>query len=455
MEKDNFAIKIDNLTKEYRLYDKPIGRILETFLPSGKTYYQSFRALDNVSLEIQRGETIGIVGRNGSGKSTLLQVICGIIKPTKGSVVVDGRISALLELGAGFNPEFTGRQNVYLNGSILGLKQGEIDTRLDDILSFASIGEFIDQPVKSYSSGMFVRLAFSVAISIEPEILIVDEALSVGDEAFQRKCFAKINSIQERGGTILFVSHSTTSIVELCSRAFLLDHGELLVAGEPKQVVSRYQKMIYAPDDKVEVMKSEMRLLENRFALPLEELDQERQGVNGAVRQVSLSSNAEVSGDYDPHLVPVSIVEYERKGAIILNPRLEDEQGNLVNILENGKSYYYVYEVKFDRDIDKVKFGMLIKTIKGVEICGCSADSTTVGAGPMEVGRVVQVRFPFQCLFYPDVYFLNAGVLGEDDDGDFYMDRRIDIAMFRVRGKNLKHCTALTTLVGFPEITDE
>ena len=455
MEKDNFAIKIDNLTKEYRLYDKPLGRILETFLPSGKTYYQSFRALDNVSLEIQRGETIGIVGRNGSGKSTLLQVICGIIKPTEGSVVVNGRISALLELGAGFNPEFTGRQNVYLNGSILGLKQAEIDTRLDDILSFACIGEFIDQPVKTYSSGMFVRLAFSVAISVEPEILIVDEALSVGDEAFQRKCFAKINSIQERGGTILFVSHSTTSIVELCSRAFMLDRGELLVAGEPKQVVSRYQKMIYAPDDKVEIMKSEMRLLENRFALPLEEPDQERQGVNGPGRQVPLRSNAEVSGYYDPHLVPVSIVEYERKGAIILNPRLEDEQGNLVNILENGRSYYYVYEVKFDLGIDKVKFGMLIKTIKGVEICGCSADSATVACGTMEKGRVVQVKFPFQCLFSPDVYFLNAGVLGEDSDGDFYMDRRIDIAMFRVRGDNVKHCTALTTLVGFPEITDE
>ncbi len=346
MKKEKTVIKIDNLTKEYRLYDKPIYRIVETFFSSGKTYYQSFMALDNISLEIQRGETIGIVGRNGSGKSTLLQIICGIIKPTKGSVVVDGRISALLELGAGFNPEFTGRQNVYLNGSILGLTQQEIDSRIDDILSFASIGDFIDQPVKSYSSGMFVRLAFSVAISIEPEILIVDEALSVGDEAFQRKCFAKINQIQEKGGTILFVSHSTTSIVELCSRAFMLDRGELLIAGEPKQVVSRYQKMVYAPDDKVEAMKNEMRLLENRFALPLEDKEPPQERVEGKRQECRPHKvrSAEVSEHYDPHLVPVSIIEYERKGGTILNPRLEDEHGNLVNIPENGKPYSYVYE---------------------------------------------------------------------------------------------------------------
>lgn len=457
MKSDAVAVRIRNLTKEYRLYNKPIQRVVETFLPSERTYHQAFRALDNVSLEIHKGETVGIVGRNGSGKSTLLQIICGIVKPTVGAVDVQGRISALLELGAGFNPEFTGRQNVHLNGSILGLTQVEIEERLDDILSFADIGEFIDQPVKSYSSGMFVRLAFSVAISVEPEILVVDEALSVGDEAFQRKCFAKINSIQERGGTILFVSHSTTSIVELCSRAFMLDKGELLIAGEPKQVVSRYQKMIYAPEETVGELKQQMRMMDNRFDLQLEEVEtiENNQGEKKRHREGAGKHTQETSEYYDPHLVPASIVEYERKGAAIFNPRLEDEDGTLVNILKNGKTYYYAYQVKFDRSITKVKFGMLIKTIKGVEICGCSADSSVRECEAMQKGQVVLVRFPFQCLFYPDVYFLNAGVLGVEDEGEFYMDRRIDVAMFRVIGDDVQHCTALTTLVGFPDITTE
>jgi len=197
-----------------------------------------------VDLTLGRGETVGIVGRNGSGKSTLLQIICGTLQPTAGDVNVNGRVAALLELGAGFNPDFTGRENVYLNGAIIGLSREEIDAEFEKIERFADIGQFINQPTKSYSSGMYVRLAFSVAIHANPDILIIDEALSVGDEAFQRKCFARIEQMQAKGTTILFVSHSAQAVIELCDRAVLLDAGEILLTGTPKQVVGQYQRLM-------------------------------------------------------------------------------------------------------------------------------------------------------------------------------------------------------------------
>ncbi|HBE34999.1 MAG TPA: ABC transporter ATP-binding protein, partial [Cyanobacteria bacterium UBA11368] len=222
------AIAINNVSKCFKRYANPADRLKELLLP-GTVKAKEFWALRDVSVKIPKGKTIGIVGRNGSGKSTLLQIIAGILTPTRGEVQAQGRIAALLELGSGFNPEFTGRQNVFFNGQLLGLSYQEIEARYDAIAAFADIGDFIDQPVKTYSSGMFVRLAFAVATSVEPDILVVDEALSVGDEAFQRKCFARIQAIKDRGGTILFVSHSPTSVVSLCDSAILMDRGELLL----------------------------------------------------------------------------------------------------------------------------------------------------------------------------------------------------------------------------------
>lgn len=225
-------------------------------------YYKEFWALKDVSFEVKKGETVGIIGRNGSGKSTLLQMICGTLSPTGGSVETRGRIAALLELGSGFNPEFTGRKNVYMNAAVLGLSPEEVDARFDDIAACADIGQFIEQPVKTYSSGMVVRLAFAVAINVEPEILIVDEALSVGDELFQRKCFSRIETIKNNGATILFVSHSGGTIVELCDRAVLMDSGEKLAVGVPKQIVGHYQKLLYAPADKHESIREQIRRMD-------------------------------------------------------------------------------------------------------------------------------------------------------------------------------------------------
>ena len=234
------AVRVQNLGKCYQIYDKPHHRLWQGLFRGRKQFFRQFWALKHVSFDIRRGETIGIVGRNGSGKSTLLQLICGTLTPTSGLVQTKGRIGALLELGAGFNAEFTGRENVFLNGTLHGMTRREIEERFDSIAAFADIGDFIDQPVKTYSSGMYMRLAFSIAVAVEPEILIVDEALSVGDLAFQNRCMARIREMSERGATILFVSHDLSTSRVICHRAIWLDGGQIMEIGEPIKVCSSY-----------------------------------------------------------------------------------------------------------------------------------------------------------------------------------------------------------------------
>jgi lipopolysaccharide transport system ATP-binding protein len=241
---DETAISLTNVSKSYKRYARPIDRLKEILLPS-KSHAQEFWALQDINLEIPKGQTLGIIGQNGSGKSTLLQIIADTLSPTTGKVKVNGRVSALLELGSGFNPEFTGRQNVFFNGQLLGLSKKEIESKFDIIAGFADIGDFIDEPVKTYSSGMFVRLAFAVAINVEPEILIVDEALSVGDGVFVHRCMAKIKEFQDLGGTILFVSHDTGSVSRLCSKVVWLNQSQLVEIGEPIEVCKHYQAWVY------------------------------------------------------------------------------------------------------------------------------------------------------------------------------------------------------------------
>ena len=238
------AISLNNVSKSFRRYARPVDRLKEIVIPS-KTYCDDFWALREINLEILKGETVGILGRNGSGKSTLLQIIAKTLTPTTGKVNVEGRVSALLELGSGFNPEFTGKQNVFFNGQILGLTQKEVENKFDEIAAFADIGDFIDEPVKTYSSGMFVRLAFAVAINVNPEILIVDEALSVGDGVFVHRCMAKIKEFQDSDGTILFVSHDVGSVSRLCSKVVWINEGQIAEIGQPFDVCRHYQAWIY------------------------------------------------------------------------------------------------------------------------------------------------------------------------------------------------------------------
>ena len=259
MQSDNVAIRVNHISKIYPLYNSTRDRLKEALHPLRKKYHKDFYALNDVSFEIKKGDTVGIIGQNGSGKSTLLSIIAGVLTATSGTIEVKGKVSSLLELGTGFNPELTGIQNIFFYGTLLGFTKEEMDSKIDDILSFADIGDFVNQPVKTYSSGMYVRLAFAAAIAIDPEVLIVDEALSVGDEKFQRKCFSRIEVLKKKGVTILFVSHSASAVVTLCDKAILFDEGELILEGIPKIIIGKYLRLLYAPSQSRKLIRKEIQ----------------------------------------------------------------------------------------------------------------------------------------------------------------------------------------------------
>lgn len=457
MSSKDIAIKVSNLSKCYQIYDRPQDRLKQSIIPrlqrfvgrQPQNYFSEFWALKDVSFQIGRGETVGIIGRNGSGKSTLLQLICGTLTPTRGTVETNGRVAALLELGSGFNPEFTGRENVYMNGAVLGLSKEEIDARFDEIADFADIGEFIEQPVKMYSSGMYVRLAFAVAINVNPEILIVDEALSVGDELFQRKCFSRIEAIRNSGATILFVSHSGSTIVELCNRAILIDAGEKLAIGTPKQIVGRYQKLLYAPVDKHEFIRDQIRRMNEQPVISGKNIVRDTVPVYHA----PLEDTQPMRESFDSHLKPQSTIEYESHGAYIESPSVLTLAGERVNNLIRGKTYRYNYTVRFTKGASNVRFGMLIKTISGIELGGGASSSSIRDSLPyVEGDSIYRVEFRFRCSLNPGVYFLNAGVVGDVDGSETYLHRLIDIAMFRVIPDTENLATGIVDFGCFPEL---
>lgn len=416
------AIRVTNLSKCFQIYEKPRDRLLQMLTRGLKKYYREFWALKGVSFEVKKGETVGIVGRNGSGKSTLLQLICGTLNPSGGDVQINGRIAALLELGSGFNPEFTGRENVYMNAAVLGLKKSEIDARYAEIESFAEIGQFIDQPVKTYSSGMAVRLAFAVAINSDPEVLIVDEALSVGDELFQRKCFSRIEAIKKNGATILFVSHSGAAVIGLCDRAILIDGGEVLGSGTPKAIIGQYQKLLYAPGDKQADVRNGVR---DEFSKCV---------TSEVVSPVpSKYKKNEVEEFFDPHLKPKSTLAYESQGALIDDVKILTLSGKKVNCLKRGETYRYCYAVKFQRGVTSVRFGMLFKSAMGIELGGAaSALKANETIDYVELGAQINVEFQFKCVLNAGTYFLNAGVQGTPDADQIYLHRVLDACMLRV-----------------------
>ena len=264
---DEYAIQVKDVTKIYKLYDKPIDRLKESLNPLHKNYHKDFYALNHISFQVKKGETVGIIGTNGSGKSTILKIITGVLTPTEGDVQVKGVISALLELGAGFNSDYTGIENIYMNGTMMGFTRKEMDAKLQDILDFADIGDFVYQPVKTYSSGMFVRLAFALAINVDPEILIVDEALSVGDVFFQSKCYRRMDEIRKNGTTILMVTHDMGSIIKYCDKVVLLNKGEFIAEGEPGRMVDMYKKILAGQMDSLKEELEEMNDFSGEKAL--------------------------------------------------------------------------------------------------------------------------------------------------------------------------------------------
>lgn len=396
------AIKTEGLAKTYFLYDSPADR-LKQFVFRWKPWFRPFAALKPATLEIRKGETVGIVGRNGSGKSTLLQLICGTLTPTAGKITVNGRVSALLELGSGFNPEFTGRENIFLNGQILGMSRREVEKKYDAIIAFSGIdAAHIGQPVRTYSSGMVVRLAFAVAVATDPDILIVDEALAVGDIAFQRKCFARIQEMQKKGATILFVSHAVQTVQELCHRVLLMDEGEILMDGASKPVLAQYGRLMFAPEEKRDEIRKE---------LPV--------------------AGCRLPEAFDEGMEPESTVEYEKRGAEIKNPRLTTLRGKKVNVLKRGQRYVYTYDVRFSEAAKGVRFGMNIKTKSGVVLGGATTHTEKEAENRMRGGGC-RVRFTFRCLLLPGTYFTNAGCSGIINGERVMLHRILDACMFRV-----------------------
>lgn len=446
----DIAIKVESLSKCFHIYDKPRDRLLQMLSRGHRQYFREFWALRDVSFVVKKGETVGIVGRNGSGKSTLLQIICGTLTPTSGQVQTNGRIAALLELGSGFNPEFSGRENVYMNAAVLGLSTEETSARFTEIEAFAEIGAFIDQPVKTYSSGMMVRLAFAVAINVDPQILIIDEALSVGDELFQRKCFARIEAIKAGGATILFVSHSGSAVVELCDRAILLDTGEKLTEGTPKTVIGKYQKLLYAPADKVEAIRAAVSGRGQIESNPAASDPSTGVLESTAPRQAA----HELDEFFDPNLRSQSMLSYESHGVVIELPQILNLAGEPVNCLNRGRMYRYTYQVDFSVAATGVRFGMMIKTLAGVELGGAaSAVNLQDAITYVAQGSVVQVEFGFQCNLNPGTYFLNAGVLGATGESETYLHRLLDACLFRVLPVTDNTATGLVDFKCAPDFT--
>lgn len=430
----DLAIEVRGVSKSFDLAASPLSRLrsvfaealgLRTFTAQPEKTARRFEALKNVSFDVRRGETLGIVGRNGSGKSTLLQIVCGTLRASQGSVRTAGSIAPLLELGAGFNPNFTGRENVFLNAALLGLTREQIRDRFAAIEAFADIGAFIDRPVRTYSSGMFVRLAFATAIHTEPDILVIDEALSVGDEAFQRKCFSRIEDIKAAGGTILFVSHGAQTVLELCDRAILLDRGSKVSEGPPKGVIADYQKLLSLPEDEAMRFRAEMAMRgEGGHAAD-----------NPAAGAISDGGGQDaLQAFFDPELRSQSVVEYPSKGVSISGSRITTPDGEPVNCLVRGERYVYRYEVRFDAAMQDIAFGMYVKTPTGAGLGGGSTEQVKAQRlAEAEAGDRFTVSFPFTCALTPGVYFTNSGVYGPSPDGRDFLHRVLDATAFRVQ----------------------
>jgi ABC-type polysaccharide/polyol phosphate transport system ATPase subunit len=409
---DQNIISVQDVTKTYKLYDKPSDRVKEAFHPARRRYHTPFNAVNNISLTIKRGDTVGIIGRNGSGKSTLLQIICGILNPNHGKVVVDGRISALLELGAGFNPEFSGRENVYLNASILGLKKKEIDACFDKIVAFADIGNFIEQPVKSYSSGMYVRLAFAVAINVNPDILIVDEALSVGDTLFQSKCYAKFREFQKDGVTILFVTHALDLITRYCNHAYLLEKGSIRASGPAKDVVDEYNRIV--------VNHSNRALSSGKF--PSSPQD------DGTFPQ---KNSAELQWE---GLFQVNTKEnrYGDRQAEILEAGIFSLAGKPVQSLLKGEEYEFKVKVRFNSAVSDPIFSYTVKDVKGFDISGTNTLFEEVETGEFLENDMLLITFRHTMLLNSGGYLLSFGCAGHVGSEYIVHDRRYDYMTFEV-----------------------
>ncbi|WP_273828212.1 MULTISPECIES: ABC transporter ATP-binding protein [Pseudomonas] len=424
MSSDNIAISVQNISKCFYTYEKPRDRLKQAIMPRLQrwagdkvtTYGKEFWALRDISFDVKKGETVGIVGRNGSGKSTLLQIICGTLTPTTGSIETQGRIAALLELGSGFNPEFTGRENIYLNAAVLGLTREEVNERFDAIAGFADIGEFIDQPIKAYSSGMAVRLAFAVQAQVDPDILIVDEALSVGDARFQAKCFERLRQLKDNGTSILLVTHASEQVVTHCSRAILINQSRIELIGESRPVVNRYMDILFGREKRLEKKESPE--------------PQTTPAQSAEAVKLSFEENAYAGrAGYNPH-------EYRwGDGAAILQDfHLSAAGREYPNTIESGEEIVLNLALQFNHIVVSPILGFTIKTKEGVTVYGTNSylldceSSQTIGTA----GTQATACLKFVNRLATGDYFISVGVASRSGEDILPHDRRYDSIHFVV-----------------------
>ena len=453
----DIAIAVSGVSKKFRLFDSTRKRFLEAVHPFGRTYHREFWALKDISFQVPRGTTVGIVGRNGSGKSTLLQIICSVLQPTAGTLKVDGRISALLELGADFNPELSGRDNVIWKGVRMGFTPGEMRERLSVIEEFADIGEFIDHPIRVYSSGMFIRLAFATAINVDPDILIVDEALAVGDAKFQHKCYCKFREFQNAGKTIVLVTHSTDAVSKYCDSVILLDYGRIIKMGTPQQVLNLYIDILMGGVANPRLVKSVhgyniVALHGAYYALPLclgkIDIAQTNPGALPGVlaaqtiQQLELllerdgikSDQAKCATTHESGSELQTFLNQIPKGDNCVNRRSYnknayrqgDERGNIIDYLievdgeydaitiDPGSDIHIYFKVKFECSIDKPIAGFAIRTIDGLKIFGTNTFILGISLPSVECGETRIYHFHFKAPLFPNDYFLDIGVSEND-----------------------------------------
>ena len=429
-QRAEYAISVKDVTKVYKLYEKPIDRLKESVSPTHKNYHRDFYALNGLSFNVKKGETVGIIGTNGSGKSTILKIITGVLTPSTGQVQVNGKISALLELGAGFNMDYTGIENIYMNGTMMGYTKKEMEAKLDDILDFAEIGDFVYQPVKTYSSGMFVRLAFALAINVEPEILIVDEALSVGDVFFQSKCYRRMEEIRQSGTTILMVTHDMGSIIKYCDKVVLLHKGEFISQGTPGHMVDLYKKILAGQMDSLraqleqERREEELRGAEGRDGAGSHS---SRPGTGGAAatpggdpdaQMSDFSGGMDLSGGGKPLLMKDQLTinydrtEYGDGRAEIYDLGLLDERGNITNLLLKGEMFTIRECIRFNAEIQAPIFTFTIKDKMGTELTGTNTMFEGADIKPVKPGDVYTVEFTQKMTLQGGEYLLSMSCTG-------------------------------------------
>ncbi len=432
------AIDVNNVTKVYKLYDRQIDRLKEALLPGHRVYHKDFHALNGISFQVEKGQFVGIIGVNGSGKSTILKIITGVLTPTSGKVTVNGRVSALLELGAGFNMEYTGLENVYLNGTMMGYSRQEMDEKLPGILEFADIGDYVNQPVKTYSSGMFVRLAFALAISVDPEILIVDEALAVGDVFFQAKCYKKINEIREAGTTVILVTHDMSTIIKYCDKVVVLNQGDFVAEGEPGKMVDIYKKILAGTFDESELenvgekARFADELLAEQESRQSKENGQSQDKLKGNNDQADQSDSTDLSEQKDNpnNDIPAKSIQTEETSwlsrmsvnqnllnygtgkARIFDVGIFDDNGNLTSLIFKGQRCTIRMKVKFTEDVNEPIFALTFKDEKGTEISGTNTMIEGYDLGFVKAGTIVTVAFTQNIDLQGRDYLLSFGCTG-------------------------------------------